>query len=83
VGATTEAATIVVTDLVGPTALRSRLGERVADEPRREHDTARLGLGGDRVNGRRQLDEARRWVETIGLPRLLPRIEDIGAALRD
>ena len=39
-GSTTGTATIVLTDLVGSTALRSQLGERAADELRRDHDAA-------------------------------------------
>jgi class 3 adenylate cyclase len=39
-GATTGTATIVVTDLVGSTRLRSALGEQTADDLRREHDVA-------------------------------------------
>ena len=35
---TTGTATIVFTDLVGSTVLRSHLGEHAADELRREHD---------------------------------------------
>jgi hypothetical protein len=34
----------------------------------------RLGRDADRANGLRQLDEARRWIDRIGLPRLLPRV---------
>jgi class 3 adenylate cyclase len=40
VAATTGTATIVVTDLVGSTPLRSALGEHAADDLRREHDAA-------------------------------------------
>jgi class 3 adenylate cyclase len=40
VAASTGTATIVFTDLVGSTALRSRLGEQAADDLRREHDAA-------------------------------------------
>ena len=43
----------------------------------------RLGHSGDRGNGLRRLAEARRWVETIGLPKLLPRIDDLTAQLAD
>jgi tetratricopeptide (TPR) repeat protein len=37
----------------------------------------RRGPAGDRANGRQRLDEARRWVDLIGLPNLLPRIDDL------
>ncbi len=42
---------------------------------------ARLGSAGDRANGRRRLDQAREWVERIGLPKLLPRIDGVAAKL--
>jgi class 3 adenylate cyclase len=41
----------------------------------------RRGRTGDRANGLRRLDEARRWVDQIGLPNLLPRIDDLQARL--
>ena len=44
---------------------------------------ARLGSAGDLANGRRRLDEARKWVERIGLPKLLPRIDGVAAKLSD
>jgi hypothetical protein len=37
----------------------------------------RRGRTGDRANGVRRLSEARRWVDRIGLPRLVPRIDDL------
>ena len=42
---------------------------------------ARLGGAGDRANGQRRLDDARAWVERIGLPKLMPRIDDVAAQL--
>jgi hypothetical protein len=42
----------------------------------------RLGRDGDRANGLRQLDEARRWIDRIGLPRLLPRVERLTEEVR-
>ena len=50
-GAVTGTATIVFTDMVGSTALRSRLGEQAADDLRREHD-AMLGAVVDAHRGR-------------------------------
>jgi hypothetical protein len=41
----------------------------------------RRGPNRDRGNARRRLDEARRWVDRIGLPNLLPRIDDLEARL--
>jgi hypothetical protein len=41
----------------------------------------RRGPNGDRGNGLRRLDEARRWVDRIGLPKLLPRIDDLQTQL--
>jgi hypothetical protein len=41
----------------------------------------RRGRTGDRANGLRRIDEARRWVDQIGLPNLLPRIDDLQARL--
>lgn len=41
----------------------------------------RLGANADSANGLARLAEARHWVETIGLPRLLPRIERLAARL--
>jgi hypothetical protein len=38
---------------------------------------ARLGADRDRARGLRRLDEASRWVERVGLPKLRPRIEDL------
>jgi hypothetical protein len=43
----------------------------------------RRGPSRDRANGLRRLDEARRWVDRIGLPDLLPRIEDLQARLME
>jgi tetratricopeptide (TPR) repeat protein len=43
----------------------------------------RCGAMGDRANGLRRLDEARRWVDQIGLPNLLPRIDDLQARLAE
>ena len=43
---------------------------------------ARLGSKGDTANGLRRLGEARHWVDRIGLPKLLPRIDGIEAQLR-
>jgi hypothetical protein len=37
----------------------------------------RRGRTGDRANGPRRLEEARRWGERIGLPNLVPRIDDL------
>jgi class 3 adenylate cyclase len=42
----------------------------------------RLGPRGDRVNGLRQLDEARRWIDRIGLPLLLPRVDRLTGDVR-
>ena len=42
---------------------------------------ARLGRPGERANARRRLDQAREWVDRIGLPKLLPRIDDVAAQL--
>ncbi len=42
--ADTTTATVMFTDLVGSTALRSRMGEEGADELRRSHDTALSGV---------------------------------------
>lgn len=44
---------------------------------------ARLGRAGDRANARRRLDHAREWVERIGLPKLLPRIDGVAAKLSE
>jgi class 3 adenylate cyclase len=52
VGEGTSTATVVVTDLVGSTRLRARLGEERADALRRVHDrllTARVEVHGGRV----------------------------------
>ena len=43
----------------------------------------RLGPNRDRANGLRRLDEARRWVDRVGLTNLLPRIDDLTAQLAD
>jgi hypothetical protein len=43
----------------------------------------RRGPSRDRANGLRRLDEARRWVDHIGLPGLLPRIDNLEAQLKD
>jgi ATP/maltotriose-dependent transcriptional regulator MalT len=49
------------------------------DEARME---IRLGTAGDRRNGLRRLDEARRWTDTIGLPAFAPRIDDLAEQLK-
>jgi hypothetical protein len=49
------------------------------DEARME---IRLGADGDRRNGLRRLDEARRWTDTIGLPAFAPRIDDLNEQLK-
>ena len=41
----------------------------------------RLGPAGDRTNGLRRIDQAREWIERIGLPNLLPRIDALSAQL--
>jgi hypothetical protein len=43
----------------------------------------RRGRSRDRANGRRRLDEARRWVDQIGLPNLVPRIDDLQDQLEE
>ena len=43
----------------------------------------RLGNTGDRRLGRRRLDEARRWIDHIRLPGLLPRVDNLDNRLHD
>jgi hypothetical protein len=54
------------------------LSELCCDEALME---LRLGPAGDRANGLRRLDEARRWADRIGLPAHLPRIDALAAQL--
>ena len=44
-------------------------------------EEARLGPTGDRANGLRRLEQARGWIAHIGLPKLLPRIDDLTARM--
>ena len=41
----------------------------------------RLGPAGERTNGLRRIDQAREWIDRVGLPNLLPRIDALSDQL--